>query len=166
MNPGERALSVIGSAESIYRSLGSRVRLTLPRPSRSGDPACLSVPPGLFHETMKHLRHTFLVVISATVVAFSAGPAFADDAGTRQYLVGVEGMSCPMNCAPKVQESLKNLDGVDNVDVKFEDKQAVVTMKPGETLTQDACDKAFGNSGYFVSSFAEGDDGAEHGDGG
>lgn len=72
-----------------------------------------------------------------------------------QYVVGVEGMSCPHNCAPKVKESLEKIDGVESVTVDFETKQATVHMEPGKALSREACDKAFGNSGYFVSSFSE-----------
>jgi hypothetical protein len=28
-------------------------------------------------------------------------------------------------------------------------------MAPGKALSREACDQAFGNSGYFVSSFSE-----------
>jgi copper chaperone CopZ len=84
----------------------------------------------------------------------------ADETG-RAYVVGIEGMSCPQSCAPRVKESLQNVDGVDRVQVSFDDKNAVVTMEPGKSLTQEACDKAFGNSGYFVSSFDEKSDVAD-----
>lgn len=83
----------------------------------------------------------------------------AADAGAvvaRQYVLGVEGMSCAINCAPKVKEALESIDGVQSADVSFEDKRAVVKMAPGQSLSQGACDKSFGNSGYFVTSFAEG----------
>lgn len=103
-------------------------------------------------------RSTFLSL--ATVVVFAAlfANASADDTAAqagRTYRVGVEGMSCPISCAPKVKQALESIDGVQSVEVSFADKLATVTMAPGKTLTAEACDHAFGNQGYFVSDIAE-----------
>lgn len=73
------------------------------------------------------------------------------------YVLGIEGMSCAHNCAPKVKSSLEGIDGVKSVEVSFEEKRATVVMEPGKELSQEACDKSFGNSGYFVSSFSRAD---------
>ena len=83
-------------------------------------------------------------------------PPAADASVAPQYVVGIEGMSCALNCAPRVKEALESIDGVHSAEVSFDDKRAVVKMAPGQSLTQDACDQSFGNSGYFVSSFEEG----------
>jgi hypothetical protein len=37
--------------------------------------------------------------------------------------------------------------------VSFEAKTAAVTMKPGQTLTKEACEKAFEGTKYKVSKF-------------
>jgi copper chaperone CopZ len=106
---------------------------------------------------MKNAMRPVLFVLSLASFALlgsSSGTAVYADAST-QYLVGIEGMSCPHNCAPKVKESLEKIDGVRSVTVDFEHKQATVEMAPGKALSREACDKAFGNSGYFVSSFTE-----------
>ena len=95
-----------------------------------------------------------VLALAGTVVT-NLDHAAATEAAGLAYVVGVEGMSCPIGCAPKVQESLKGVVGVDSVDVNFEEKNAVVRMTPGETLTQKDCEKALDNSGYFVSSFAQ-----------
>jgi copper chaperone CopZ len=73
----------------------------------------------------------------------------------RTYLLTVEGMSCPTGCAPKVEAALRSIDGVESVDVDYEKKQARVRTSPGHTITQQACDGALGNSGYFVDAIKE-----------
>ena len=94
-----------------------------------------------------------VVALGATVSCRSTGGvAEAGDGAT--YVVGVEGMSCAHNCAPKVKASLESIDGVKSADVSFEDKRAIVKMAAGHELTRESCDKSFGNAGYFVSSLA------------
>jgi copper chaperone CopZ len=94
-----------------------------------------------------------VVVLGATVSCRStAGVAEAGDGAT--YVVGVEGMTCAHNCAPKVKEALESIDGVKSAEVSFEEQRAIVKMAAGHDLTREACDKSFGNQGYFVSSLA------------
>lgn len=69
------------------------------------------------------------------------------------YVLGVEGMSCPIGCAPAVKEALESVPGVESVEVFFDDKRAIVRMAEGQSLTKESCDQAFGNSGYSVSTF-------------
>lgn len=73
----------------------------------------------------------------------------------RTYVLTVEGMSCPLGCAPKVEEALGSIEGVESVKVDFENKQAVVHTSAGHEITQKACDDALGNSGYFVETIKE-----------
>jgi copper chaperone CopZ len=95
------------------------------------------------------------VILTATVMACRPAETRVAEAGDdASYVLGIEGMSCAHNCAPKVKSSLEGIEGVRSVEVSFEEKRALVTMEPGKELTQEACDKSFGNSGYFVSSFA------------
>jgi copper chaperone CopZ len=93
------------------------------------------------------------VALCATVSCRSTG-AVAEAGNGATYVVGVEGMSCAHNCAPKVKESLESIDGVKSAEVSFAEKRAVVKMAAGRELTREACDKSFGNQGYFVSSLA------------
>lgn len=100
-----------------------------------------------------------LLAALAMAVTVWATPATAEHHGQQgegaAYLVGVEGMVCPSGCTESVREALETVDGVEKVDVNFEAKNATVEMAPGKTLTADRCEQAFGNSGYFVSSFDE-----------
>jgi copper chaperone CopZ len=92
-----------------------------------------------------------LVALGAAVSCRSVGDvAEAGDGLT--YVVGVEGMSCAHSCAPKVKAALESIDGVKSAEVSFEEKHAIVKMAAGRELTREACDKSFGNQGYFVAS--------------
>lgn len=94
-----------------------------------------------------------VVALGATVSCRSTtGVAEAGDGAT--YVVGVEGMSCAHNCAPQVKEALESIDGVKSAEVSFEEKRAIVKMAAGHDLSREACEKSFGNQGYFVSSLA------------
>lgn len=100
-------------------------------------------------------RSLVLVLAALTVGATAScrsNPGVAEAGDGVTYVVGVEGMSCAHNCAPKVKEALESIDGVKSAEVSFEEKRAVVKMAAGRELTQEACDKSFGNQGYFVSS--------------
>jgi copper chaperone CopZ len=109
-------------------------------------------------ETLRALRNstvfTSLLLITALASCQTAATSTAEAGDGARYTLGIEGMSCATNCAPKVKSSLESIDGVESVEVSFENKQAIVTMAPGRELTQEACDKSFGNAGYYVSSIA------------
>jgi copper chaperone CopZ len=94
----------------------------------------------------------FALVVVATASACRSSGSISEAADGPTYVVGVEGMSCAHNCAPKVREALESIDGVNSAEVSFEEKRAIVKMAAGHELTRDACDKSFGNQGYFVSS--------------
>ena len=72
--------------------------------------------------------------------------------GEKLYVLGIEGMSCPIECAPKVKESIQSIHGVREVEVSFEDRRAIVHTDPNVELTTAQIDQSFKNQGYFVSS--------------
>ena len=112
------------------------------------------------HERISRIPSILAIVSMLVLPLAAAQPATADDG--KAYRVGVEGMVCPSGCTSSVQEALETVDGVEAVKVSFPDKAATVQMAPGKTLSADNCDQAFGNSGYFVSSFdEEGSDAAD-----
>lgn len=105
----------------------------------------------------KRTSHRAMALALAAIVLgttascrFAPSSAAAGEGAT--YVVGVEGMSCAHNCAPKVKSALESIEGVKSVEVSFEDKRAVVKMAAGHELTREACDESFANQGYFVSS--------------
>ena len=96
------------------------------------------------------------LAVSVTVGCRPA-PDTAEAADGPRYVLGIEGMSCAVSCPPAVKTSLEGIDGVKSVEISFEEKRAVVQMAADRELTKEACDKSFGNKGYFVSSFARED---------
>ena len=95
-----------------------------------------------------------MALAAALIACHLAVAPVAETGGGASYVLGIEGMSCAHACAPKVKSSLESIEGVESVEISFEDKRAIVTMAAGKELSQEACDKSFGDSGYFVSSFA------------
>lgn len=116
---------------------GRRSTYPTPVPKRV---RCLSIP----------LALAAIVLVTSVSCRSTQSSAEADDRTT--YVVGVEGMSCEQNCAPKVKSALESIAGVKSVEVSFEEKRAIVKMAAGHALTREACDESFGNQGYFVSS--------------
>lgn len=96
------------------------------------------------------------LAVSVTVGCRPA-PNAAEAADGARYVLGIEGMSCAVSCPPAVKTSLEGIDGVKSVEISFEEQRAVVQMAADRELTKEACDKSFGNKGYFVSSFARED---------
>ena len=92
---------------------------------------------------------------AAAEAAADTGAAATAKSTAKTYALTVEGMSCAVSCAPKVQESLAAIEGVRSVNVDFETKKATVAMNDGHELTTEAANKSFGNGGYFVSGIEE-----------
>ncbi|MCW5889864.1 MAG: heavy-metal-associated domain-containing protein [bacterium] len=91
-----------------------------------------------------------LLVALAMLVA--ARPLLAGEAvDPNAWTVGIDGMMCPDGCGPTVKSKLEDVDGVETVRVDFEHKAAMVTTKPGVTLTQAACAEALEGTPYTVS---------------
>jgi periplasmic mercuric ion binding protein len=55
-----------------------------------------------------------------------AGAGAGSAAPLQVVKISVEGMSCPVGCAPQVEEQLASVDGVSKVEVDFEAKLATV----------------------------------------
>jgi copper chaperone CopZ len=104
--------------------------------------------------TPRALLVTVALLAGSTGLACRPEARTAEAAAGARYVLGIEGMSCAVSCAPQVKASLEGIDGVKSAEISFEEKRAVVQMAAGQELTQAACDKSFGNKGYFVSSFA------------
>jgi copper chaperone CopZ len=61
----------------------------------------------------------------------------------------------------RVRETLKRVDGVEQVEIDFSAKTATVTMQPGKSLTREECEQAFQDTRYRVAAFRA-DSGAAH----
>lgn len=68
-----------------------------------------------------------------------------------EITIKIEGMSC-MNCAGAVKNALGELDGVENVEVELENKQANIR---GENLEKDLLKEVVENAGYKLVEIYE-----------
>jgi len=66
----------------------------------------------------------------------------------------IEGMTCAIGCAAKIQKSLGNMDGVKNATVNFENKTAVVEYDVNQINTKLLAERVVLNGDQFkVSNF-------------
>lgn len=88
------------------------------------------------------MKNTILLLIALT---FSAATGLAL-AAPRTATLDVPGMTCTL-CPITIKIALKKVNGVSEVDVSYEKKQAVVTFDDAKTSV-DALTKATGDAGY------------------
>lgn len=69
----------------------------------------------------------------------------SDEAAT-QYVIAVQGMSCPLGCPPAVKGALESVPGVTEVVVDYETKQA--TVKAGPDFDTTAAVDALSHAGF------------------
>ena len=81
-----------------------------------------------------------------TLLVFTAVVSAPLWAGTRTVTLKVPGMTCPA-CPITVKKALTKVEGVSQVDVNYEKKQAVVTFDDAKTDTK-ALVKATTEAGY------------------
>ena len=89
---------------------------------------------------MQNLKRTLTTLLIALTLTASAY------ASTRTVTLDVPGMTCP-TCPITIDKALKNISGVEKVDIRFKQKQAVVTYDDAKTNVQ-ALVKATTNAGY------------------
>ncbi len=71
-------------------------------------------------------------------------------AGT-QYVIGVDGLTCPF-CAYGLEKKLKNVKGVESVSIDLEKDEAIVLIKDGTVVQEEAIRKAVKKAGFSVAS--------------
>jgi copper chaperone CopZ len=85
------------------------------------------------------------ICMLALVVLVVPMAAAAGDTTTR---LTIEGMHCAL-CAPAVSKALKEVEGVENVNVSVDDKQAVVVAD--ESVTAEALTAAVAKAGFTAT---------------
>ncbi len=86
------------------------------------------------------------IIFVAMMMLFSTAVLAGD-----QYLVEVNGMSCPF-CAYGVEKKVKKMAGVEFVSVNLEAATVTIEMKDGATLPEDALKKAISDAGFSFKS--------------
>ena len=90
--------------------------------------------------TMKKL---FATLALAAAVSLLSAPAWADP---QTVTLSVKGMTCAA-CPITVKKALSKVDGVNDIDIQFESREAVVTFDDSKT-TVLALTQATANAGY------------------
>lgn len=83
------------------------------------------------------------LMLLAWLLVFSSTPAFA---APQTVTLSIPGMTCP-TCPLTIRVALKRVEGVQEADVSYEDRQAVVTFDDSETTVQALTD-ATTNAGF------------------
>ncbi len=99
---------------------------------------------------MKALRTTAALVLAIGVAAPQVAaqqPAEIEPAEQRQIEVTILGMSCPF-CAYGVEQKLKKLEGVEDLDVVLETGIATLTLEDGADLSNDLLKETVKRAGF------------------
>ncbi|EDM49523.1 MULTISPECIES: heavy-metal-associated domain-containing protein [Marinobacter] len=75
-------------------------------------------------------------------------------AAENHYRLGVNGLACPF-CAYGIEKRLNKIDGVTEVRVDIGDSVVQVTLKEGNTLTEEQARRAVDEAGFTLRSYAE-----------
>lgn len=81
-----------------------------------------------------------------TVLALSAALSASAWAATQTVILSVPGMTCAA-CPITIKKALNKVEGVENIEVNLEKKEAVVTFDDAKT-TVEALVEATTNAGY------------------
>lgn len=99
--------------------------------------------------------------LGAAMICFGLVAAQSEAADT--YALEVAGLACPF-CAYGIEKRLGKLDGVDGVEVDIAGGRALVTMRPGASLTRERAAAAVDEAGFTLRGFEAVDrDGADDG---
>lgn len=90
----------------------------------------------------------FFFLIFGFLISFSV---FAE---SLTYELKIDGMSCPF-CSYGVEKKLKEVEGVESVEVNIGKGTVLVKMKPNVILTKEQATKAVKNAGFPLSSFKQ-----------
>jgi len=77
--------------------------------------------------------------------------AGAAESASRQIHVTILGMSCPF-CVYGVEQKLKNLEGVEDLDVVLETGIATLTMEDGADVSNEELDRRVKEAGFEVAN--------------
>ena len=94
-----------------------------------------------------------LKILSALVLFFSIGsfaystPEKKTEVKSNRYQMKVDGMVCNL-CVQSIKNRMMKNKEVQNVEILLEQKQVVVTMHPGQDLSQEKIKESISDTGY------------------
>lgn len=78
----------------------------------------------------------------------------AENATIAKVQFNVEGMTCAVGCAAKIEKSLNNMDGIKTATVNFETKTAVVEYDVDQVNTDLLTKRVVANGDYKAINFS------------
>lgn len=100
----------------------------------------------------KGQEETEVVTIETTETAHKKD--IADNATLAKVEFNVEGMTCAIGCAAKIEKSLNNMDGVKTATVDFESKTATVEYDVDQVNPDDLTQRVAANGDYKAENFS------------
>lgn len=100
----------------------------------------------------KGQEETEVVTIETTETAVKKD--IADNATLAKVEFNVEGMTCAVGCAAKIEKSLNNMDGVKTATVDFESKTATVEYDVDQVNPDDLTQRVAANGDYKAENFS------------
>ncbi|PHS10537.1 MAG: heavy metal transporter [Kordia sp.] len=93
-------------------------------------------------------------VITVDTIEKVKKSTISEDATLAKVQFNIEGMTCAIGCAAKIQKSLGNMDGVKKATVNFENKTAIVEYDVDQINTKLLAERVVLNGNQFkVSNF-------------
>ena len=93
-------------------------------------------------------------VIAVDTIEEVKKSTISEDATLAKVQFNIEGMTCAIGCAAKIQKSLGNMDGVKKATVNFENKTAIVEYDVDQVNTKLLAERVVLNGNQFkVSNF-------------
>ena len=78
----------------------------------------------------------------------------AENATLAKVEFNVEGMTCAVGCAAKIEKSLNNMDGIKTATVDFETKTAIVEYDVDQINTDLLAERVVANGDYKAINFS------------
>jgi|GEM_PF-4782670 len=78
-----------------------------------------------------------LVGMPDGIPTFVSNEVLAAQDGSQVISISVEGMHCAFNCAPKVHDTLADVEGVQETRISVDNKTAWIRVPEGSTLTAE-----------------------------
>lgn len=105
-----------------------------------------------FGSCKKEQNNTEVVTIDTTEV--TTKKEISENATLAKVEFNVEGMTCAVGCAAKIEKSLNNMDGIKTASVDFETKTAVVEYDVNQVNTELLAKRVVANGDYKAINFS------------
>ena len=90
------------------------------------------------------MKKNILLLMIATLVS-----VITLSAQTKQTLIIVSGLACPV-CSYGLEKKLKQIDGIENLNIELKTGLVTFTMKEGKTVTEEVLKKKVIDAGYTM----------------